>query len=320
MKTIVYQIIFFSLLLCILGCHSQEVGQKDDFDFDNEKEIATLGVFQIDEISESSIVFNPSEGDLTDKVLYDGKTNEFNFNGTYKLIDTKDDKAYYFKFGWQRFDSKTEFIHGNWLTDIPNQSGTYTIKAVKIPFNQRGKIRLCTVGDSQTWWGNGRFLRKLINKQKENFIFVGSNQDVFGYYHEGEGGNHTKDVVNRIDDIPVADIYTLLLGTNDFKENVEKSLENLGIIVQKLKEKNDKAIVYYITPLPTTDKKRDNFNNRLKTMFLEKHQNEIELIDIGTYFRKMDNWKQFFPDGLHLSKKGYDLMANYLATEIKTID
>ena len=289
----------------------------DYYDFINEKEIKSLGSFQIDKITETNIVFNVKEGDLTDKKLYDGKVDELNFNGTYKLIEKTTKDPYYFKFGWQNFNNNTELVHVNWLKGIPRKAGEFEIKVVSVPFVQFGELKVCTIGDSQTWWGNAKYFRQFMNAENEDFCFVGSNQDVFGFYHEGEGGNHTKDVVKRIDDIPYADIYTILLGTNDYKGNLTESAQNLIYIVKQLKQKNKKAKIYYITPLPTTNQERDTFNNELKDKFLTTIDKSIEVIYLGEHMRSLNNWERLFPDGLHVNKEGYRLISNYLTSKIK---
>ena len=317
MKTIKHLIICFYFCFSISACSSKESNELNYFDFEKEREIATLGVFKIDDISSSKIAFNPSEGDLTDKVLHDREKIEFNFNGTYKLINQKSNKSYYFKFGELKFKTHTEFSHVNWLGSRPFSSGTFKIKTVNVPFEQPGSLRVCTVGDSQIWWGYGEYLRKFMNQINDSLYFVGSNQDIFGYPHEGEGGDHTKDVVKRVDKIPVADIYTLLLGTNDYKGSLNEASENLTFIVKRLKEKNNKAKIYYVTPLPTTNTERDQFNNDLKELFLKTNKKEVEVIKLGEYIRNLDNWEKLFPDGLHANKKGYRLIASYIASEIK---
>ncbi|MGB5982584.1 MAG: SGNH/GDSL hydrolase family protein [Nonlabens sp.] len=305
--------------VCFLGassCHLQKVEELDYYDFKNEEEIKTFGSFQIDKITETKIFFSTKEGDLTDKKLYDGKVDELNFNGTYKLIEKTTKESYYFKFGWQKYNN-TELSHVNWLKDIPRKAGEFDLKVVSVPFVQFGELKLCTIGDSQTWWGNAKYLRQFMNMKNENFWFVGSNQDVFGFCHEGEGGNHTKDVVKRIDDMPYADIYTILLGTNDYKGNVEESAQNLIYIVEQLKQKNKEAKIYYVTPLPTTNKERDTFNKELKDKFLATVDKSIDVIYLGEHIRSLKNWERLFPDGLHANKEGYRLIANYLTSKIK---
>lgn len=316
--------IFRELYICVflfivISSYSQQDEKQDYFNFNNETLIKRLGVYEIDSITNSKIIFNKAEGDLTDKILYDNRQDEFNFNGTYKLTHTKTSKIYYFKFGWQNYNlTNTVYSSVNWLKDTPNKFGEFFIDAVELPFIQSGNISVCTIGDSQTWWSQGRYLRKFMNELNNDFIFVGSNQDVYGYGHEGEGGNHTKDVVRRLAKIPFADVYTVLLGTNDYNGEVNTSFDNLTIIVEKLIKRNPNAIVLYVTPLPTTNEKRDNFNLQLKEMFLNDKikKNKIRVVYLGEYIRSYDNWKQFFTDGLHPNKLGYHIIATYLTLQI----
>lgn len=308
-------LIYLGVFTFFIG-YTQKKQERDYFKFEDEKLIKKLGVFIIDSFTDSKVIFDKIEGDITDKILYDDKKDEFNFNGTYKITHLKTSKSYYFKFGWQNYDTRSEFSQVNWLKNVPIEHGKYQIDIVEVPFVQIGNISICTIGDSQTWYSQGKYLRKFMNDLNSDYLFVGSNQDVFGYPHEGEGGNHTKDVLNRISEIPLADIYTVLLGTNDYKGDVNNAFDNLTFITRRLLEKNSNAIVFYITPLPTTDIKRDEFNRELKEKFLSINEKKIKVIYLGEYIRNYDNWNQFFSDGLHPNKLGYRIIATYLTLEI----
>lgn len=246
MKTTTKIFIIYLGVFTFLKGYSQKELEQDYFKFENEKLIKDLGVFTIDSFTNSKIIFDKVEGDITDKILYDNKKDEFNFNGTYKLTHLKSSESYYFKFGWQNYDTNTEFSSVNWLENTPFDKGKYQIDVVEIPFIQTGNISICTVGDSQTWWSQGKYLRKFMNDLNSDYFFVGSNRDVFGYPHEGEGGNHTKDVVNRLSEIPLADVYTVLLGTNDYNGGVKNAFDNLLLLHRNCQRKTKKQWYYIL--------------------------------------------------------------------------
>lgn len=85
-----------------------------------------------------------------------------------------------------------------------------------------------------------------MNDLNSDYFFVGSNRDVFGYPHEGEGGNHTKDVVNRLSEIPLADVYTVLLGTNDYNGGVKNAFDNLLLLHRNCQRKTKKQWYYIL--------------------------------------------------------------------------
>lgn len=222
-------ILYFVILIsCSQKPQPQPKSQlkSDYFDFENEKIITELGTYTVDHLLKDKIIFNKKHGDVRDKTLYENEENELNFDGTYKLINSKNNnETYYFKFGFHGHDNRTTLTYVNWISEVPKieSGGEFKIEVVNIPFIQEGKLKVCTIGDSQTWWGYAGKLREELNKLNKDLLFVGSRQDAFGYYHEGEGGDNTKQVLNRINRAPQADYYTLLLGTNDFKVNIVRS-------------------------------------------------------------------------------------------------
>ncbi|MFK5878233.1 MAG: GDSL-type esterase/lipase family protein [Flavobacteriaceae bacterium] len=199
--------------------------------------------------------------------------------------------------------------------------GEFTIDIVNIPFIQHGKIKICTIGDSQTWWGFAGKLRKEMNNINGNILFVGNRQDAFGYPHEGEGGNNTKQVLNRLNKVPQADYYTLLLGTNDYKGSLDESKKNIIKITSTLLMKYTSSKIVYITPLPTINKERDNFNTKLKNKLVVEFKNndKIDIIDVGQVYRENPDWAEAYltGDGLHQNVKGVELMAYTISSYFK---
>ncbi|MEP5934110.1 MAG: GDSL-type esterase/lipase family protein, partial [Winogradskyella arenosi] len=194
---------------------------------------------------------------------------------------------------------------------------------VDIDYIQFGKMSICTIGDSQTWWSNAQNLRKFINESSEDFIFIGSNTDIFGYGHEGEGGNNTNALIKRINNLPKADYYTLLIGTNDWKSNIQTTFLNIVEITDYLININSNAKILYLTPIPTVNKERDFFNTSLKEMLMLKFKENrnISVLDLGKEMRKNKDWESDYltSDGLHQSIKGVQFMSNLIGKKIKTI-
>lgn len=298
-----------------------QTGDKDKYDFNKEKIINSLGEFNIS-ITDSTIIFDSAHGKIDAPLHYKRNLNNFNFDGVYKIINNRN-QSYYFRFGWVTFkDHQTIFSNVKWLKNDLPESGKYKIFTIALKLKQHGSISLCTIGDSQTWWNAANNLRQELNNEFPDLFFVGSRTDINGYPHEGEGGNHTNQVLARINYIPKADYYTLLLGTNDWQGNIDSAFKNINDICAILLKKYPQSTILYLTPLPTTNTIRDQFNTNLKRMLIKNFttNKRIEIVDVGGKMRENPDWSKVYllKDGLHESPTGIKLMAQIIANEIKS--
>ncbi|MCW3111057.1 MAG: hypothetical protein JWQ09_5563 [Segetibacter sp.] len=304
----------------LTGCFFER-NDNDEYDFKNEKIINSLGEYNIS-ITDNYILFDSVYGNIDAPLRYKRDLNDFNFDGLYKVINNKG-QAYYFRFGWVEYkNSKTIFSNVKWLNGSLPESGKYKILTVDLKLKQQGHISLCTIGDSQTWWNEANNLRLYLNNNFPDVYFVGSRTDINGYPHEGEGGNHSNQVLARINYIPKADYYSLLLGTNDWQGKIDSSFDNINRICNVLLTKSPKSKILYLTPLPTTNKIRDEFNIKLQGMLMNSFitNKRIMIIDIGNKMRENANWAQEYllNDGLHQNQEGVKLMAEMIAGKIKS--
>jgi len=298
---------------------------KDSYDFNDVKVINNLGTYTV-KLSKSKIYFDKKHKIKT-PLQYNNKTDEFNFNNIYKIEDSLNN-IFYFRFGWISYsDDKTILSNVKWINKKPQYSSDYTsfeFSVVSIPYRQIGDITVCTIGDSQTWWNIAQNLRRLINDNMSELVFIGSNTDIYGYGHEGEGGNGTKQVLNRIKNIKKADYYTLLIGTNDWKGDVSNSYRNILKIIEQIYVINPKATVIYLTPLPTSNEERNEFNKELSTRLLKEFNKtqKVKILDLGKIMKENDNWeKQFLlKDGLHQNMNGVKFMAKLISKKIELLN
>jgi lysophospholipase L1-like esterase len=299
---------------------------KDFYNTKNIKTVFELGTYQI-KIKRNRLYFNKIHGNISSPIKYNNLYKEFNFNNIYQIKDSLNNK-YYLRFGWVSFkDNETVFSNLKWINnnkpkEIDNFSD-FEFTVVDIDYIQFGNISLCTIGDSQTWWSNAQNLRKFINQSIDDLIFIGSNTDIFGYGHEGEGGNNSSELIKRINNIPKADYYTLLIGTNDWKNDIETTFLNIVEITDYLMKLNSNAKILYLTPIPTVNKERDFFNTSLKEKLLLKFKENrnIVVLDLGKEMRLNKNWESYYlsPDGLHQSIEGVRFMSKLIGEKIKTI-
>ena len=180
------------------------------------------------------------------------------------------------------------------------------------------------VGDSVTWWQYGEYFRCLLADAGVPFEFIGSRTDVFGYGHEGEGGNKTTDVIARLDYILPSQNYFLLVGTNDQAGSEEDVVKRIMQIASALQQKQAKLPgekrVYIGTILPRTDEfgprnKRINALLRKRIHTCKKKCEGIRLIDTETAFLSQPHWKDLLAGELHPNLEGYRFLAGFLAAQ-----
>ena len=307
------------MLLALNSC----VSTSDYYDFRNLEVKESLGEFNL-KLNQNAIVFSSNYPKNDAPLAYLDSYSDLNFNEAYRLTTAQD--TLIFRFSWISYKNKQNILKPvRWLTNPPENSATfipYNISRVRVPFMQKGSIRVCTIGDSQTWRLNALSFRKKINQINSEFVFVGSNTDMFGYGHEAEGGNNTAQVVARMHKIPAADYYTILLGTNDFKLGQEQAFNNITLLVNYILKTYPKANVLYYTPLPTINPIRDAFNAELSKELVQEFNTNprVATLDLRAQVlvegTSIDN-KYLGDDGLHPSKEGVALMAQLFTQYFK---
>ena len=327
MKSWIVLLLFIPL---VVSCNTnQKVAfpQVDGYDFSTERTIGELGTFGM-VIQNDKIIFSPKHGFLENPLLYIDDSDGFDFNSIYKVEDKFQNK-FYFRFGWTSFSGNmTTFSGLHWLKDniiVTSDFEDYSVSKVAIDFLQYGEISVCTIGDSQTWFQNAQSLRRKMNQYDGNLTFAGSNCDIFGYPHEGEGGNNSGQVLYRIENIPSADYFTLLIGTNDSKNGIEQTSSNVLSIINQLSTKYSTSKIIYLSPIPVTNPERDLFNIALykrvcDSLEAQNNTSQILYLDLGGKMRKNENWSQEYltSDGLHQNEKGVDFMANLVSEYLKS--
>lgn len=265
-----------------------------------------LGTMNLSSTGTNYIWLSKSTGD---------KTAVFNTDDLYEVTDTVGSR--YFRLNGKAFNhtgSGQTFIYDlAYAFGVQPPNGNYTVKSYiterKLIFGRT----LDTIGDSITWWQQGRFLRCLMRDSGLMYDFRGGHYDVFGFGHDGLGGNTSQNVLDRMGDIPVEDAYFLLIGTND-RIDPQDTVNNIKEIVLKLKTKNPCSKVYFSTLLPRVDEY--NTRNQAVNVLLRALLpicDQCILIDTGNYFYGLTNWQNYLADGLHPTYAGYQKIAAYLA-------
>ena len=282
-----------------------------------------LGTHTITRINDTEplreiLVLSSADGDLTDQTLYDREQNEFNFDGLYEV--TNGAESYYFRFSQQGFITYTQFSYVIWERDIKPPPGTYDFYVVNKGILQQGLKTFSTIGDSITWHSLGGHFRGLLDRVLPEYIYTGSRTDIFGYGHEGEGGNNTRQVINRLPYIENADIFFLLIGTNDRFEEIE-TVNNIISITYNLLSKSSSSIVYLSTLLPRTyeptiDQRNIRINQEIRDFVSSEMSERVKLIELEHNFRDIEEWDNLLRDGLHPNLDGYKEIVRIISSEI----
>lgn len=244
----------------------------------------------------------------------------FNFDDLFEL--TNFTSSYYFRMNGKAYnhtDSKQTFLYDlAWGGNVLPSSSDFMVTSyttVRQPIFER---TLDTVGDSITWWYQGRFFRCLMRDKGLDYDFVGSHTDIFGFGHDGEGGNTSKQLLGRINSIPAADAYLLLIGTNDRISPLE-SVDNIVEIARELRAKKSSTKVYISTLLPRVDEY--NKRNQEINILLRDYGfmcDSCVLIDIGEAFYALPNWQNYLSDGLHPNFEGYTKITEITVKYLKS--
>lgn len=243
--------------------------------------------------------------------------NLFNIDTLYKMENEKG--SAFFRF------SEKNFINGSMylgkLAWVGNKEiitkGRFRFSAVSVRKEPIGKT-LTMVGDSITWWSNGRYLRCLLSKQMTDTNFVGPHTDTFGFGHAGEGGNNTFEILARLNAIQPSDYYFVLAGTNDWAlATPEQSFENIKKIAETLSNKGGTVIVS--TTLPRLDN-NDSRNQSLNKLLLSWGGIgcQCRVIDLYSEFSKVqDRNSMYWDEGIHPTLVGYKHIADILAPRLQ---
>ena len=194
------------------------------------------------------------------------------------------------------------------------------------------------IGDSNTEATYPKFLQEKLgeNYQVKNFGKGGATLI--------EGTNHPyfkkKEYKNSLKFTP--DIVLIMFGTNDamskwcLSEERKSKIKFVGTaqeefksqyvkLINTYKRKNQNAKIYILTPMPiyVHEKSRDpkvterieHLNNWVIPTIREVSKEEnVELLDVNKLMKKA---YKYTIDGVHLTEKGYEVLAKKIAKEIK---
>jgi len=193
--------------------------------------------------------------------------------------------------------------------------------------SEPAQVPFCMIGDSITWAGEGDSWRADLLEHLPQLAFVGTHTAKFGYSHAGEGGNTTREVLERLDDVPDCPYYHLLIGTNDSSRSKEPeeisscaqvTAERIEQIVHGLLKKPSVRKIFLASLLPcqTNNPLRDQTNAATNVLLRKKLKttlasDKITWVEYEIPIRAIPNWGPMIR--LHPTPKGYELLAKTLA-------
>ncbi|WP_289054156.1 SGNH/GDSL hydrolase family protein [Carboxylicivirga marina] len=178
------------------------------------------------------------------------------------------------------------------------------------------------------------------------FITTSCNENII---NSGKGGDTCSDLLNRVDNDVLKydpDIVILMIGTNDMLNSqsfvsFDNYRDSLTSLVSRIKEKNIELVLVSPPPCDTTylferhDKNQFELNPNCKMSRLNKiiktvaFQNDVHFVSVFDLFNHKEipqhNRDKFIrnisnsgaKDGVHPTKFGYELIANFLYTYLK---
>lgn len=287
-----------------------------------------FGTVKIAEIAPTFIWFDSEVGNIIPSDPQQISPTSFNYNSLYRLTDQAG-AVWYFRFSGEWFDSantqRTLFYAVQWAWGkYPVFPGRYTIETIDSPRTQTGPIRVSTIGDSMTWFGDAQSLRCRLAAYLPGHSFIGSRTDSYGFGHDGHGGDNTADILARINAVPVSDIYILMAGSNDGGYTPEETAQNIETITDRLLDKNGNAKIYVNTLPPRGDQYADLAplrNAAIRNWYsLSMKKNNIILIDTDMAMNAIPGAMSRFisADKIHPSKEGYDFITKFESSAINS--
>lgn len=275
--------------------------------------VAQLGAINIDEIGEHHIWLSSSEGDARDPILYDRRRDNLNFDGLYRL--SLNGEHWFFRFNGQTFieeTGRTGLYNVEWAgAQSPHLGARYVLALMEDPPVDSAGPQFVTVGDSITWWNDGRYFRCTLLNHGLRATFLGSRIDTFGYRHDGEGNDTSADVIARLSFIPDSENYLLMIGTNDLSKKID-TVNNINTIASTLAARGPRATVLVSTLLPRFDEFASaaiDVNAKLREVPLICPE-QCKLVDIAAEVERLPEWRSvLLPDGIHPTRGGYEAIA-----------
>lgn len=273
-----------------------------NFDWDKEKPIKDLGTAILDSVSYNYVEI---------------RNNNFKPNpqNTYKL-STKTD-SYYFRYVYHLFKNATIRFKGvEWITDLPESTDIeYNIEEVFLPLKDGTGPSVVTLGDRLLIENEAKYYRKDL-RNLFPVIYKGEYSDVFDFPNEAIKTNTSTSILEQIKNIPKADYYVLMYGSNENLDSLETFKKNTKEILETLQAKRPQKTILITLP-PSNDTIVNQRNKQINNVFLELSKiNEFELIDTFQIFSENID-KYIRKDGINISRDGYYKLAKETAKHIK---
>lgn len=180
-------------------------------------------------------------------------------------------------------------------------------------------MKICMIGGSDV--SRGQAWRSTMQQLRPDFEFVGSRDDGL-YQHDGIGGNTSKQMLDRIADVPDCDVATILAGGNDLLQGVPNwaTVNNVQNIVNALNARN---ITVYVMAIPPVNLGAEA-NSAILYLNLKLRRGitgaqEINLWEAVTKCG-INQDLLYVDDKIHFTDIAYtDVLAPYTADNITTI-
>lgn len=227
------------------------------------------------------------------------------------------------------FSAETNYA----IQPVPRDGGWVNRHESFNAISKKGEAELVFLGDSitQGWEGKGKatWEKFYATRKAANF---------------GIGGDRTEHVLWRLDngnfDGLKPKLIVLMIGTNNtghvnrpqkelngaiYTCSAEQTAEGVKQILERLEKKAPQAKVLLLGIFPRGEKPADAMRqqNEKTNALIAKYADgkRVHYLDIGKTFLQEDGTltREIMPDLLHLSDKGYDLWAEAIEPQVKTL-
>lgn len=233
-------------------------------------------------------------------------------NNTYKVGTPK--TTYYFRTSELAVsDSQIVFSGVRWINGHPEKylkSGILEI--IDLPLKENGKKSVVTIGDSEMIWQEARDLRKKLHLKNQDLVFLGTKKDVNGFAHEASVYTTSQEILNNIDNIPVAEYYILFFGAQDKSTDKNLLKENVCRILKNLSERKQTKKIITVSLPPSNIEAFEKFNTDYNEILKDCTAANEKSVIIPLYERLKDENDYLMEDGAHLNEKGYSILVKLL--------
>ncbi len=272
------------------------------YDWENVSILDSIGEVAVDSVSFDFLVL---KNDLK-------RTQQVSTNNSYKLITPK--TVYYFRVSDLIMSENNIVFSGvRWINGYPEKElKTAKLEIIDLPLKEDGNKTVVTIGDSEMIWQEGRDLRKWLHLKNQDLVFLGSKKDVNGFAHEATVYATAGEILNRLDEIPTADVYVLFFGAQDKATDPALLKDQVCQVISRLSSRAETKKLIAVSLPPSNNPGFEQHNSAFNNILKECTSATDKSVLIPLYDRLKEENNYLMDDGVHLNQQGYSILVKLL--------